>query len=115
MNKTEFLAEVKARANKAAEAEFTNKEVKAIVEAALEVMKEAMSQKDKDLQIIGFASMGTKLVPERKGLNPMTKEPLTIPAHYAPALKISSAVKAEAAKIELPKPKKTTKKKKAAK
>ena len=39
MNKTEFLAEVKMRANKAAEAEYTNKEVKAIVEAALEVMK----------------------------------------------------------------------------
>lgn len=111
MNKTEFLAEVKMRANKAAEAQYTNKEVKAIVEAALEVMKEAMTQKDKDLQLIGFASMGTKLVPERAGRNVRTGKALTIPAHYSPVVKVSSAVKAEAAKIEIPKPKKTKAKK----
>lgn len=112
MKKAEFLSEVKLRANNNPAVEYSNKDIKTVVEAVLDVLKDSMTTKDASLQLVGFASFGSKLMPERKRRNVRTGESVNVPAHYVPFCKISSSVKVAAAKIEIAKPKKAGRKKK---
>ena len=76
MNKAELVAAVAAKAgmSKAAAA----KAIDAAVEAAAEALK-----KGENVQLIGFGSLVVVNRPSRKGINPATKQIITIPAKKA--------------------------------
>ncbi len=86
MNKSEF---VKAIADKAG---YTIKDVAVIVDAYLEVVKEALAEGDK-ISLVGFGTYEVKDVAEKQGVNPATGEKITIAACKKPVLKFSSALK----------------------
>lgn len=86
MNKSEF---VKAIADKAG---YTLKDTGVIVDATLEVIKEALIDGDK-LSLVGFGTFEVKEVAEKQGVNPATGEKITIAACKKPVLKFSSAIK----------------------
>ena len=73
MNKTDLVNEIAAKAglNKVA--------AKAALDACLESIGQALANEDK-VQLIGFGTFSIQEKPERKGINPMTKEAITIPA-----------------------------------
>lgn len=73
MNKTDLVNEIaeKAGLNKVA--------AKAALNACLEAIEQALVNEDK-VQLIGFGTFSVIEKPERVGINPRTKEKLTIPA-----------------------------------
>lgn len=76
MNKTDLVNEIAAKAglNKVA--------AKAALDACLESVSQALANEDK-VQLIGFGTFSVVEKPERTGLNPRTKEKITIPARKA--------------------------------
>lgn len=87
MNKTEFIAEV------AAKADLTKKQAEAAYEAMLETVVEALKGGDK-VQLVGFGSFELKEKPAREVFNPLTKKKQTLAASKVPAFKIGKAFKA---------------------
>lgn len=73
MNKTELVNEIaeKAGLNKVA--------AKSALDACLEAMGDALASGDK-VQLIGFGTFTVVEKPERTGINPQTKEKITIAA-----------------------------------
>ncbi len=73
MNKTELANEIaeKAGLNKVA--------AKAALDACLDAIEEALANDDK-VQLIGFGTFSVMEKPERIGINPRTKEKITIAA-----------------------------------
>lgn len=73
MNKTDLVNEIaeKAGLNKVA--------AKAALNACLEAIEQALVNEDK-VQLIGFGTFSVVEKPERIGINPRTKEKLTIPS-----------------------------------
>ena len=73
MNKTDLVNEIAAKAglNKVA--------AKAALDACLESIAQALANEDK-LQLIGFGTFSVVEKPERTGINPLTKEKITVPA-----------------------------------
>ncbi len=73
MNKTDLVNEIAAKAglNKVA--------AKAALDACLESIEQALANEDK-VQLIGFGTFSIVEKPERVGINPATKEKITIPA-----------------------------------
>ncbi len=73
MNKTELANEIaeKAGLNKVA--------AKAALDACLAAIEEALANDDK-VQLIGFGTFSVMEKPERIGINPRTKEKITIAA-----------------------------------
>ncbi len=71
MNKTELINEVAAKAN------LNKVDAKAAVDAVLESIAEALVNDDK-VQLIGFGTFSMVEKPEREGINPRTKEKITI-------------------------------------
>lgn len=73
MNKTDLVNEIAQRAglNKVA--------AKRALDACLEAMEEALANSDK-VQLIGFGTFSVVEKPERTGINPKTKEQITIAA-----------------------------------
>lgn len=86
MNKTELVNIV------AENAEMTKKDAAVAVEAVFEAITEALKQGDK-VQLIGFGTFEVRHRAERTGLNPKTKEPITIAATNVPAFKAGKALK----------------------
>ena len=86
MTKTEFAAAV------ASKADLTNKQAEKVVNAALEVVAEALAKGEK-VQFTGFGTFEVRERPERIGRNPQTKATITIPASKAPAFKAGSKLK----------------------
>lgn len=91
MNKTELVAEV------ATKADVSKKDATAAVEAVFAAITEALVQGDK-VQLVGFGTFEVKDRAARQGLNPRTKEAITIPASKAPAFKAGKALKEAVAK-----------------
>lgn len=77
MNKSELSAAVAAKGVVKAPA---------AVNAVLEVIAEAL-KKGENVAIPGFGTFSVKERAERKGINPLTKEPIVIPARKAVAFK----------------------------
>lgn len=73
MNKTDLINEVAAKAS------LNKSEAKAAVDAVLESIAQALVNDDK-VQLIGFGTFQMVEKPERTGINPRTKEPITIAA-----------------------------------
>lgn len=73
MNKGDLVKEIAAKAglNKVA--------AKAALDACLESIAQALVNDDK-VQLIGFGTFSMAEKPERTGINPRTKEKITIPA-----------------------------------
>lgn len=86
MNKTDLVNEIAAKAglNKVA--------AKAALDACLESIEQALANDDK-VQLLGFGTFAVVEKPERQGINPSTKEKITIPARkvvkFKPAATLS--------------------------
>ena len=73
MNKTELIAKI-------AEGSGLSKvDAKKALEATLEAITTTLKADDK-VALIGFGTFSTSERPERQGINPATKETITIPA-----------------------------------
>ena len=73
MNKTELTSKI------AESAGLTKVNAKKALDAAIEVITDAMKAGEK-VSILGFGTFSVKESPERQGINPATKEAITIPA-----------------------------------
>ncbi len=88
MNKTEFIAEI------AAKADLTKKQAETAYDAMLETIVEALKKGDK-VQLVGFGSFELKEKPAREVFNPLTKKKQTLEASRVPAFKMGKAFKAQ--------------------
>ena len=86
MNKAELINAV------AATAEVSKKDAEAVITAAVETITAALKEGEK-VQLVGFGSFEVKHRAERTGLNPRTKEPVTIAASKVPTFKAGKALK----------------------
>ena len=86
MNKTEFI---KALAN---QANLSIKDASAAVDGFIEVVAEALKEGDK-VAISGLGTFELKEKAARKGINPLTKEEIMIPASKSPSLKVGRLFK----------------------
>lgn len=73
MNKTELVEKI------AVGAELSKADAKKALEATLEAIKNALVEGDK-IQLIGFGTFSVSERPAREGINPATKEKITIAA-----------------------------------
>ena len=86
MNKAELINAV------AAAADVSKKDAEAVITAAVETITAALKEGEK-VQLVGFGSFEVKHRAERTGLNPRTKEPVTIAASKVPTFKAGKALK----------------------
>ncbi len=73
MNKTELIEKI------AVGAEIKKEDAKKALEATIEAIKNALIEGDK-VQLIGFGTFSVNERPAREGINPATKEKITIAA-----------------------------------
>ncbi len=73
MNKTELIEKI------AVGAELNKADAKKALEATIEAIKNALIEGDK-IQLIGFGTFSVSERPAREGINPATKEKITIAA-----------------------------------
>ena len=86
MNKTELVA---AMAEKSG---LTKKDAEKALAAFVESVEGALKEGDK-VQLVGFGTFEVKTRAARTGINPQTKQPVTIAASNAPAFKAGKALK----------------------
>lgn len=75
MNRTELIAQMAQRA------EITKADAAKYVNAVFGVVADNLVKGDKELALPDFGRFFVKQVPERQGVNPQTKEKITIEAH----------------------------------
>lgn len=73
MNKTELIEKI------AVGAELSKADAKKALEATIEAIKNALVEGDK-IQLIGFGTFSVNERPAREGINPSTKEKISIAA-----------------------------------
>ncbi|MBQ5980686.1 MAG: HU family DNA-binding protein [Prevotella sp.] len=73
MNKTELIDKI------AAGADITKVDAKKALDATIEAIKDALVAGDK-VQLVGFGTFAVKEQPAREGINPATKEKISIAA-----------------------------------
>lgn len=83
MNKTELVNEIAAKAS------LNKVDAKKALEATLESISQALANDDK-VQLIGFGTFAVQEKPERTGINPQTKEKITIAARKVVKFKASA-------------------------
>lgn len=88
MNKTEFIAEL------AKKADLTKAQAQKAVNAFAEVVAEQMEAGEK-IAILGFGTFSVSTRSERKGVNPRTKETITIPARKSVKFKPGASLELE--------------------
>jgi DNA-binding protein HU-beta len=86
MQKTDFIKAVAERA------ELSQKDTKAVVDAALDVIAEALKRGEK-VTLTGFGTFEVRERQERDGVNPQTREKIKIPATKTPGFSASSTLK----------------------
>lgn len=86
MNKAELVAAVAEKAN------MSKKDAEKAVNAVFTVIEESLAKLEK-VQLVGFGTFEVKDRSERTGLNPQTKEKITIPASKVPGFKAGKALK----------------------
>ena len=91
MNKTELIAAV------AAKEDMSKKAADAAVNAVLDAITASLA-KGEAVQLIGFGTFEVRERAEKQGINPATKETITIPAAKVPAFKAGKALKDAVAK-----------------
>ncbi len=91
MNKTELISAVAEKAG------LSKKDSEKAVSAAFEAITEALVAGEK-VSVVGFGSFDVRLRAERTGLNPATRQEITIPASRTPVSKAGKALKDAVAK-----------------
>ena len=86
MTKTDIIRLVSS------ECEITKKDSEKVVNKVFELMERGLQNNDK-VNIAGFGIFSVKERPERKGVNPRTREEITIPASNMPTFKASKTLK----------------------
>ena len=86
MNKTELVASVAEKSG------LTKKDSEKAVNALFASIEEALVAGDK-VQLVGFGTFEVRERKERKGQNPQTKKPITIPATKVAAFKAGKNLK----------------------
>lgn len=86
MTKAELIAAV------AAKAELSKKDSDKAVTAVIDAITEALANGDK-VSLVGFGAFEVKTRGARKGINPRTKEEITIEASKLPSFKAGKALK----------------------
>lgn len=86
MNKTELISIV------AEKAELTKNDTEKALEAFQEVVVETLAKKE-EVKLVGFGTFSVVERAERAGVNPQTKEAITIPASTVPKLKFAKSIK----------------------
>ena len=86
MNKGELIAAV------AAKTELNRKQSEAALTGIVDVITESLVKGEK-IQLAGFGTFEVSERAEREGINPRTKETITIPASKAPKFKARKALK----------------------
>ena len=86
MNKTEFIAAI------AEEAGLSKTDAAKAVKAFTDLVVEEMNKGEK-IQLVGFGTFEFSKRPERQGINPATKEKITIAAANVPKFKAGAALK----------------------
>lgn len=104
MQKTEFIKAVAAaledRRKREAEKEgkgekiepMTQKQVKQVIEAAIEVITRTLSNREK-VTLTGFGTFEVRHRKQRDGVNPQTRDRMTIPETWTPGFSASSTLK----------------------
>lgn len=72
--------------------ELKKKDIKAVVDCVFESISEALAKGEK-VQIIGFGTFEVRKAEERTGVNPRTREKITIPARKVPKFKPGKELK----------------------
>ena len=85
MNKSEFIAEVAAKAG------MTKVDAQKSVNAFIEVIQEQMKKGEK-VALLGFGTFSVTQKAARTGINPKTKKAIKIPARKAVKFKVGSAL-----------------------
>ena len=91
MNKTELIQAVAAAAG------ISKKDAEKAVAATIDSIIGAVANGDK-VQLVGFGTFEPRQRNAKTGLNPKTKEKITIPATTVPAFKAGKAFKDKVAK-----------------
>lgn len=86
MNKAELIDQV------ASELESSKADAARAIEAVFAAITTGVQQQDK-VVVSGFGTFQKKLRAQRQGINPATKEPMTIPASTTCAFKPATALK----------------------
>ena len=86
MNKTELVAAI------AANAELSKKDSEKALKAFIDVVTEELKKGEK-VQLVGFGTFEVSERPAREGINPRTKEKITIAATKNPKFKAGKALK----------------------
>jgi DNA-binding protein HU-beta len=71
---------------------LSKKDSEAGLNAIIQVIEKALSKKEKVL-LVGFGTFQVRNRAKRKGINPITKETITIPAKKAPLFTAGKALK----------------------
>lgn len=87
MNKNELIA---AMAEKTG---LSKKDAEKALVAFMDTVTDKLANKEK-VQIVGFGTFEARERAARKGINPLTKEPIDIDASVVPAFKAGNALKA---------------------
>ena len=91
MNRMELVAAI------AEQTELSKKDAEKALKAFTDVVTEELKKGGK-IQLVGFGTFETKTRNERQGVNPVTKQPMTIAAATVPAFKAGKALKDAVAK-----------------
>lgn len=86
MTKTDIIKSIVDECN------ITKKESETVVNKVFELIARGLKNNDK-VNIAGFGIFSIKERPERKGVNPRTREEITIPASKNPMFKASKTLK----------------------
>lgn len=86
MNKAELVAAI------AEKTELSKKDAEKALKAFTEVVEEELKKGEK-IQLVGFGTFEVTERAAREGINPITKEPMKIPASKAPKFKAGKALK----------------------
>ena len=86
MNKAELIAAM------AEKAELSKKDAGAALDAFMDVVTDELKKGEK-IALVGFGTFEVSERPEREGINPATKEKITIAAYKQPRMKIGKGLK----------------------
>jgi len=86
MNKAELISSI------AQKSDLSKKDAEKALNAFIESVEEALVKGEK-VQLIGFGSFEVRERAARKGVNPQTKEEITIEASKAPIFRVGKALK----------------------
>jgi len=88
MNKMELIASIAEKTG------MKKRDIEIVLNGFVEVVKETLKKGDK-VSLIGFGTFGIREKKARTGVNPRTKEKITIPAKKAPYFKPGKELKEE--------------------